>query len=215
MNDVNDYLVRGHLKRIERALIVGGRLHAFLSGGGLRVINIEKEGAKRSIAYGEAPEANEAFRILVDDYEAGGRAYASVYGKIEKHYLTGSSAPQGRLDVWLRQGHTFNAWHETGEFVFELRGLEESRPPPDTVKRCTAGETISWTDDRRVTYECRPSRFPNGELCCSTRIVSKPEGMPDHRAWLYYATQVGHGASLHEAIDAAFAAPKHESTDQS
>lgn len=203
-----------HYRVIEKALREGGQLHAFMSGGGLRVLRIEKgKRGGKLIAYGEHPTVDEAFRILGDDFKAGGRDYNKVYGKIEEHYLTGQSMPEGELDAWIRKGSTFDARFTKGEFVFELTGLEDSRTPDDTVKRCTAGETVKWTDERGVTYECSPSRFPNGEACCSTRIVSRPKGMKEHRAWMYYATRTGKGLTLEAAIDAAFKAAYVEVDD--
>lgn len=50
------------------------------------MIRIEKQSAKL-LAYGEHPNVDEAFRILAEDYKAGGRKYDKVYGKLEEHYL--------------------------------------------------------------------------------------------------------------------------------
>lgn len=212
---------------LESALKKGNVMHAFLSGGGLRVVRLEKGRHGKLTGYGEHPHVDEALRHTAEDFAAGGRPYSEVYGTFDfdhpeggkkgiyPMYLTGASTPDGELDAWVRQGHTFDALFVNNEFVFELRGLEESRTPEDYVKRCTAGEVIKWTDDRGVTYECSPSRFPNGEACCSTRIVAKPAGMKDHRAWMYYAKRTGKGLSLEAAIQAAFAAPKVEVADES
>lgn len=210
---------------LEGALRKGSVMHAFLSGGGLRVIRLEKGRHGKLTGYGEHPHVDEALRHAAEDFAAGGRPYSEVYGTFDfdhpeggkkgiyPMYLTGASTPDGELDAWVRQGHTFDARFEGGEFVFELRGLEESRTPEGYVKRCTAGETIRWTDERGVTYECSPSRFPNGEACCSTRIVSRPRGMKEHRAWMYYAVRTGKGQTLEEAVAAAFKAPKIEVED--
>lgn len=210
---------------LEGALRKGNVMHAFLSGGGLRVIRLEKGRHGKLTGYGEHPYVDEALRHTAEDFAAGGRPYNKVYGTFDLDhpeggekgiypmYLTGASAPEGELDAWVRQGHTFDARFENGEFVFELKGLEESRTPKDVVERCTAGETFKWTDDRGVTFECTPSRFPNGERCCSTRIVAKPAGMADHRAWMYYAKRTGKGLTLEAALAEAFKAPKLEVAD--
>lgn len=107
---------------LEEALRAGCRMHAFSSGGGLRVVRIERSG--KSVAYGEHPYINEALRIAAEDYKAGGRAYQDVYGKIEKEYLTGDPCPNSDLDMWVRKGSTFDAWFEDELFVFELKGLK-------------------------------------------------------------------------------------------
>jgi hypothetical protein len=198
------------LKIIERALCGGGRLHAFRSGGGLRVIRIEKGKRGKLLAYGEAPTIDEALRIAADDFEAGVRPYNEVYGKIEEHYLTGAYAADDPLDVWVCRGRNFDAWHDGERFVVELTYLEDAQEPPGTVERVCNGETIEWTDARGVTYRASPSRFPNGERSCSISIVSKPDSMPHHRAWMYYARRTGTGETLTEAIDAAFVAKSVE-----
>lgn len=200
--------MKEHLVRIEPALKMGGFIHAFMSGGGLRVLRLAEFGPRGDLmGYGESPTVDDAFRILADDYEAGGRKYGDVYGKVEP-------APAGELDAWVRKGNTFDAWYKDGEYVVELRSLQEAHTPEETVRRCTAGETIAWTDDRRVTYQCSPSRFPNGERCCSTKIVKVPKGMTHNRAWMWYATQTGRGPTLSDAIDQAFKAPKVEVNDR-
>lgn len=201
--------------KIEAALRDGGRLHAFRSGGGLRVIRIEQgERGGQLVGYGEHPNVGDAFRILADDLAAGARMYADVYGPIETHYLTGSSSPDGRLDAWLLQGATFDAMAADGGFVFELRGLEDHKTPEDIVARARAGETVRYTDETRgVVYETKPYRFPNGDIGSTTSAVHVPEGMSNHRAWMWYAVRMGRGATLAEAISAAFDAQPVEEID--
>lgn len=203
--------MKEHLDRIEPALKEGGgRLHAFLSGGGLRVVRVDDG---KIDAYGEHPTLDEAFRILVDDYEAGGRPYGDVYGKVEDHYLTGQSQPVNELDAWVRRGSTFDATYADGRFQFEMRGFGEFHTPQDTVERCTAGETIEWTTGRGVTYRCSPSRFPNGEKCCSTQAVKIPPNMAHHRVWMWRSKRTGWGNTLQEAIACALVAPSVEVDD--
>lgn len=213
------------LEILQSALAAGNVIHAFLSGGGLRVVRVEQARHGKLTGYGEHPQVDEALRHAAEDFAAGGRPYHEVYGTFDLDhpeggkkglypmYLTGDSNPTHALDAWMCQGHTFDAYLEGSEFCFELKGLEQSTTPRDIVDRCSAGETIAWTDARGVSFECTPSRFPNGERCCSTRIVSKPDGMPDHRAWMYYSKRTGRGPTLEEAARLAFEAPMIETTD--
>lgn len=196
------------LTDLEPAFRSEGKLHAFRSGGGLRVLRIERDG--ELIAYSEHPNVGDAFRILLDDYKAGGRDYNEVYGGSEEHYLTGSSAADSLLDQWILSGNTFDAWFSKGRFTFELRGYEHAKTPPDIVARSCAGETIEWTCERGITRVARPSRFPNGERCCSIEVTKRPDGMSHHRATSYYFVMTGVGDTLEQAITEAFSAKKVE-----
>lgn len=109
------------LHGIEQALKGGCRLHAFRSGGGLRVVRIEEAGTLKG--YGEHPHVSEALIHANDDAVAGGREYSQVYGGAKPLYLTGSSVPESGLDDWLMHGNTFDAYSEADEFVFELKGF--------------------------------------------------------------------------------------------
>lgn len=191
---------------IESALRGGGQLHAFLSGGGLRVVRVEKPRHGKLIGYGEHPVVSDALRILADDLAAGGRRYSDVYGKTEDEYLTGQSSPEDALDAWLRQGSTFDASFDDA-FVFELRGLETVRTSEAIVKRALAGETVQW-EERGFVYESTPSRFPSGEPCVSSRVVSSPAGRRD--SWMWDGCRTGRGPTLIEAMDAAFGSEKVE-----
>lgn len=112
------------LSGIVTALKNGCVLHAFRSGGGLRVVRIEKE--KRGgdlVGYGEHPMAADAFSHANEDYLAGGRKYEKVYGKIHPHYLTGA-VPSGNdpLDAWIYKGFELDAYYENKKIVVELTG---------------------------------------------------------------------------------------------
>ena len=65
-------------KTIEDVLKAGYKLHAFSSGGRLRVLYFEKKGEQKF--YGESINIYEALRILKDDIKFGGRKYKEVYG---------------------------------------------------------------------------------------------------------------------------------------
>lgn len=115
------------------------KLHAFRSGGGLRVLYIKEINNKKndSLGYGEAPQFSEAVQHLDEDLAAGGRPYKEVYGKIYPHYLTGTSEIEegrlGGLDWWLLCGRSFdisyfsyqNNFLWTSEFIRQLNFREE------------------------------------------------------------------------------------------
>lgn len=105
------------LPHIEQALLSGATMHAFLSGGGLRVVRVTKN--EKLIGYGEHPHIEGALHHTNDDIKAGGRPYNEVYGKLKPYYITGSSTPSCPLDRWVRQGHTFDVHADGDEFVVE------------------------------------------------------------------------------------------------
>lgn len=197
---------------LESALIAGCRLHAFMSGGGLRVIRLEDNQLR---GYGEAPHVGEAMCHAAEDYRAGGRPYKEVYGKLYPHYLTGSSSTDSELDAWLRKGSSFDARWVSGEFIFEMSGLETEEIDKDVIARWTAGESFSWTSPRGVTRIGRPVRFANGDVGCSIRVQSVPAGMSEGRAHMYSVTKMGRAnLRLSHAVDKAIEAPGLEDEDE-
>jgi hypothetical protein len=181
-------------------LRAGGRLHGFRSGGGLRVLRVERDG--ELIGYSEHPNVTDAMRILAEDLRAGGRDYAAVYGPIETPYLTGSSTPDGDLDAWLLRGCTFDACGEGAEIVAALQGWQHHETPKDIAARAMAGETIEY-EANGMRYEASPTRFPNGEAAMSTRCLSETKTGAD--PWMWRIKQTGRGADLATAVAAAFA----------
>ena len=129
-------------------------------------------------------------------------------------YLTGTHDVDGKLDQWCKQ-NTLDARGRDGKIEVELRGWGEHRTPKDIVERCTHGrEAITWEDDRGCKFETSPMTFPgNGEPGCSTRPLSRPAGMKEHRVWMWHTKQIGVGATFTDALNAAFAA-KVEETDE-
>lgn len=192
------------LTGIDEALRSGCKLHAFRSGGGLRVIRIQRNGVLKG--YGEHPNVEDALAHANQDLLAGGRPYKEVYGGTHPHYLTGSTTPTSPLDLWLLQGHFFEVWQEGDEVVFQLEGLKEFEIPADVKEQVwETGEPITW-EDRGFTYRTVRSQFPNGELCLSTELIKTPKGVESHRAWGYYITKTGRGKDFWEAMDNAFKA---------
>lgn len=91
------------LAGIEQALRAGARLHSFLSGGGLRVVRLEKGG--QLTGYGEAPHIEEALEQASRDFLAGHEPYKTVY-------LIGDTNTTSRLDAWIRAGNAMNCQYE-------------------------------------------------------------------------------------------------------
>lgn len=207
------------LVTLEKGLREGLKLHAFRSGGGLRVVRIEsKDADEQSLkGYGEHYAVEVALDHTAEDYESRHRPYEEVYGedKLYPHYLTGSSAPNSPLDLWLLKGSTFDAYVDKDQIVFELHGYEDTPHPEGVQKRAMAGETIQWSH-RGYVYETAMSNFRGGHGGVSTRIVSSPEGKTSGSdPWMYKITKTGRAATLALAIQAAFDAPSVESADQS
>jgi hypothetical protein len=94
----------------------------------------------------------------------------------------------------------------------DLTGLQDNEWPQGVKERVFAGETIQW-ETRGFTFEAYPSRFPSGSMGASSRILKKPEGVPDHRAWMYYAKKTGRSKSLEEAFKLALKADSVEIPD--
>lgn len=196
------------LTGIEKALRDGCTIHAFLSGGGLRVVRIEQNSVLKG--YGEHPSIDHALRHADDDFLAGGRDYNVVYGREHLHYLTGSTSASSPLDAWLRQGRTFDAYVRDREVVFELRGYGQTETPCEVIEQVDkTGQPVIWKN-RGYTYETRASRFPNGEPCHSTSIIEKPEGRSGADPWSYKIVKTGTGKDFTEALERAFNAAEVE-----
>lgn len=196
-----------YLDVIEKALKKGGRLHTFRSGGGLRVVRIERRG--ELVAYGEHPNLEDALSHAAEDYLAGGRDYDSVYGGSKPHYLTGSSTASSSLDRWVLQGNNFDAHWDQSAFVVELKGYFSTPQPEGILDAVVAQGELVW-GYRGYKYSSTPIRFANGELGYSTRVVEVPSGKTDHGAFHYQGTKLGRAASLGEAIKLALEASEQE-----
>lgn len=201
--------VMPELPGIAAALATGCKLRAFLSGGGLRVIRLERKDTLKG--YGEHPDVSEALVHASDDYLAGGRPYDEVYGKEHPHYLTGSSSSASNVDAWVRQGRTFDAWQEDEDVVFQLKGYSYMDVPDDVIERVKEGETVNWRK-RGYTMESSPSQFGNGEWACSTKLIKSPKGRDGSDSYMYQITKTGRGTDFWKAMLAAFEAPEVEVT---
>ncbi len=144
------------LSFIEQALRDGHNLHAFRSGGGLRVVYVRKPAPAcpetAEIGYGEHPYVEEALRHCGEDIQAGHRDYKAVYGGKYDHYLTGSASPSSELDRWLLNGHSFDIRFQGGQFVFEGGYLYQRRLPKEVEAQLKA------LGRRREQYRRRRNR---------------------------------------------------------
>lgn len=195
---------------VHKALQEGYKLHAFRSGGGLRVVRLDR-GSDACRGYGEHPNVEEALNFLEEDTLAGGRPYGTVYGKLHPHYLTGSNTASSNLDAWLLRGHTFDCWQEDEEVVFQLNGHVRTETPPDVEKRIAElefGEGALWKN-RGFTYFTEKTKGFRGGVAFTTRVVDSPDEKRD--AWMYRVTKTGCGKDIWEAMKNAFAADEKES----
>ncbi|MCR4280639.1 MAG: hypothetical protein NUV82_04440, partial [Candidatus Komeilibacteria bacterium] len=165
--------VMSDLPGLERALKEGGRLHAFRSGGGLRVVRIDRK--DKCIGYGEHPHVEEALIHANSDYLAGQREYEDTYGVLYTHYLTGDSKATNILDAWILQGHTFDCWMDSDLISFQLRGAVQVQIP-EWAKELTKkrpGRPVRWYC-RGIIYQTIYDKvFPNGSYGYSTKVIKQ------------------------------------------
>lgn len=192
---------------VETSLKEGARVRAFLSGGGLRVLRLERDG--NLLGYGEHAYLRDAFRILGEDVAAGGRKYNEVYGVIEEHYFTGSSSPQDALDAWVRTGSKFSGIARGDIFTFQLTGFAQMTIPEEVLCRVRAGEQVEW-ENRGYRYRTRPEGTG-----WTTECVAGLEEKGNRGAYHWDVTHTGTGSTLQAAIDAAFSAPSVEAKSDS
>lgn len=202
----------GYLPILERYLRRGHVLRAFRSGGGLRVVRVEK--ARDSLeGYGEHPSIDHALSHAADDLLAGGRPYSEVYGGEHPHYLTGSSSPSSPsspLDMHVLSGGKIRAWYRGGWFFVDLLGFASQDYPQDILDRAQRGETVHWSSPRGVFYLFTSMRIPNGETGCSIATLHKPTLRDPHH---FHTRARGLGETLAEAISEAIVARLEEVDD--
>lgn len=186
---------------VDREILRGTPFRAFMSGGGLRVCRLG------DLYYGEGVTLREALRILQDDIQAGGRAYGDVYGKIEAHYLTGQSAPDDDVDAVLRSGTPIEASRDGARIRVSIRSTEFTETPKDIHERVLrTGTSEEWRCQRGCLFKTSRARFPNGEFCTQSAVLSRPSTNTD--PWVYESTRVGFGGTLLEALSLAVSAER-------
>lgn len=150
---LNPILMLRPYPTLEKIVKDGYRLHAFLSGGGLRVIYITTAGdgscTAADLAYGEAPHIEEALRLCEEDAVAGGRPYREVYGKLVPHFLTGASMPSSKLDRWVRGGRDFDVKWTGSEFLFYATYHDHIRVPDHVGQGVVEAHKQMEAADRR------------------------------------------------------------------
>jgi hypothetical protein len=193
------------LSGIEKALQEGCKLHGFRSGGGLRVIRLEK--ANKLRGYGEHPNVEGALNHADEDFLAGGRKYGDVYGKSKDHYITGSNSASSELDQWILRGHTIDAYLQGKEIVVELKGTEEVRTPKDLVEKMKKTcENVRWSKNG-FTYISTPT-----STGYTTEVISAPKGKNTvgSSPWFYEVLKVGKGDKFYTALEEAIKAEEVE-----
>lgn len=202
-----------HAAEIEQPLRDGHQLHAFSSGGGLRVVRIETTDGEL-VGYGEAPQVEEALVHAAKDYQLGHETYEQQYsGENSRydHYLTGTTEVSSPLDGHLRRGLTVDArkGDDEGKIVVSLEHIKFPPEIPEGLQeRVVLSMQPETFEERGVTYVATPYQFPgNGEWGISTRVIANPHDIPTTS---YRCSQLGFGATFSEAVDAAFQAPEVE-----
>ena len=185
------------------------RMHGFLSGGGLRVVRIEKGGQLKG--YGEHPDVSIALLHADQDFLAGGKPYDQVYGAVQPHYLTGSKQPTGPLDAWLLKGRSFTARRCADQIVFQLDGYGYANVPQSILDEVLhSGRSARWKY-RGFVYDITRGTLPSGKPCTCSRVVKDPEHkVASAGSVMYPIVKTGYGKDLMEAMKNAFRAREVE-----
>lgn len=197
---------------IKKALSSGCKIHAFRSGGGLRVVRVEKN--DKLLGYGEHPDILEAVKHADEDYLAGGRDYHKVYGKIYAHYMTGTTEASCDLDRIILKGSSFDCEQVGGKVFFTINGWVHLDFPKDVMEAAkkaaeaanqSPGPEVYYKTDRgyylAVTYQRQ--MFANGGEGWSSRCIHGPEGENDYKATFYESKFVGSGEDMMSAFEDA------------
>jgi hypothetical protein len=195
------------LIHLQQAIQEGARLHAFLSGGGLRIVRLEKDG--KLLGYGEHPNIEEALRHADEDAAAGGREYSKVYGKGGyTHYLTGSSISSSDLDRWVLRGRIFDVVYKSDQFVAIMKSIEETEVPKEIEDRVKDALVTEKFTDRGYNYLITPCRFANGYIGISCEILDTI--LDKGKAWMWDAIRTGRGVTIFEALTNGLVADPEE-----
>jgi hypothetical protein len=159
----------GQYPGLSEALRNGQRLHGFRSGGGLRVVSLHD-----GKGYGEHPYIYNALDHAEEDYQAGGREYSKVYGKIHDHYYTGAN-PKGGFDSWVCAGRAFDFVFKNEKFVFKSKYSKQRFIPKEIHNRVTETRIAEqWKSEDGLLFEITPFVFPgNGKLGSSAKCLDE------------------------------------------
>ena len=192
---------------LDAAIAAGATVRAFRSGGGLRVIRVERgaQGTKL-VGYGEAPHLKDALRHADEDTSVGGRPYGEVYGKAVPHYLTGAWPEGDPLDEWVFQGHGLRAVRNRGMVLATLSGTMDTEFPQDVIDRVIASGRPEEFEARGMLYRMRPGSILPGSVSLDC-VRPSEDGRDPYTA---YVLREGRAATLREALDLALAAEGRE-----
>ena len=196
-------------KYIDRALRSGLRLHAFLSGGGLRVVRVENDG--KLAGYGEHPYIQEALRLADKTLRPLGRMPK------KSKYLTGSATAIGPLDEWVLSGNTFDAWVEDNKVVVQLiNKFYGDSCPTAVLEDALRNGSAEWnhrggiTKIHNVRCGCG-SNHAYGQVFDKTHWSYSLETIQKSGRSSYYpVAKTGYGADFGGALENALAAPQLE-----
>lgn len=164
--------VVGSCPAITKRLKDGEKLHAFRSGGGLRVVRFPEDG------YGEHPYLNNAIMLCEEDCKAGGQDYNEVYGKSEPHYVTGTTESNNWLDRFVLRGYSFDIYFKKDKFIFDAKYMKR-REFPKKNRSCS----FRWESDWGITYDIHLQE--NGHI-----IGVAPGGNPKNLDPFYFDQKI-------------------------
>lgn len=198
------------MKNIEAALKKGAKLHAFRSGGGLRVVSIDTVKG----GYGEHSHFKTAMkhadRNLFEqlDYK---HQYNSETGKY-KQYYTGSAEAEDAIDEWILKGNTIDITfvNDTKCFVVELVGYKHQSVPRDIHEEVLQNDIPKVWSDRGFTF--MSTKTSGIEKGVTTEILEAPTDRKAD-AWIYKIKKTGIANSLKQAIKIALTATEIEIED--
>lgn len=139
---------------VDAALRDSLQMHVFLSGGGLRVVRLERHEPgiePELLGYGEGPVLEDALLFAAEDYAAGGRA------KRVSVYLTGQSAPSSEADAWVRRGRAIDAQNFGETIAVWLRGLSFHGFPESVVEEARVTKKVVPYVQHGVHMHCEPN----------------------------------------------------------
>lgn len=134
---ISQELVYEQYPALEEKIKQGDRLHAFRSGGGLRVVFLANKGrgpcSSNNNGYGEHPNIEMALKLAEHDC-VNHLPYNEVYGKLIPNFWTGTTVASSPLDRWILSGHAFDISYNDG-FVFEGDYYHQFSEPKEVLEK--------------------------------------------------------------------------------
>lgn len=194
-------------KLINDTLKTGFNLHCFRSGGGLRVLRLERilQGENKSY-YAESYNFYDALRILEDDIIAGGRKYSDVYGVIEEYYLTGSFSSGENLDTWVCGGKPLDILFnfDTNRFIIDMSTKEDIHAPQEIVNKVHENNIpIYWkTSHINRIFKSEQYVFADNSIGCSTSTIPSRNGIEANNEMVTFP-RLSYGDTFEDVLEAA------------